>query len=131
LKSTAVNLSDWVVLIIDDEPDNLDIPRQLLVHYGAAVHAVETGQEALDFFENTVPSIVLLDISMPDIDGWDMINYIKSTQRTAHIPVIAVTAHAMVGDRERILAAGFDKYISKPFSTRTFIDDIKGFIEKA
>lgn len=116
--------SSWIVLIVDDDRDNVGVPEQLLSHFGATINLAEDGQIGLEVLETTIPSFILLDLSMPHLDGWEMLARVRSDPRTASIPVIALTAHAMPADEERITKAGFDGYIVKPFMFSTFFDEI-------
>jgi two-component system cell cycle response regulator DivK len=122
---TDQEISDWVVLIVDDELDNLDIPKQLFEHHKAEVYTALDGTEGLVVLEKVTPTFILLDLSMPKMDGWKMLKHIRGNPRWSDIIVIALTAHAMTGDEERALAAGFDGYIAKPFYFESFLDSIK------
>lgn len=115
----------WVVLVVDDEPDNLTIADMMLKYAGATVYAAPNGIEGLKLLESITPSFVLLDLSMPQMDGWDMLKMVRKEPRWHHIPVIAFTAHVMSGDKEQILQAGFDGYLPKPFRMKTFVPDIQ------
>jgi CheY-like chemotaxis protein len=117
-------LKDWSVLVIDDEPDSLEVAQRLLTHYGAKVLIASNGQEAWDILQKSRPRFILSDISMPVMDGWELIARIKNHRTTLDIPAIALTAHAMVGDRERAISAGFHNYLSKPLTVDTFIKDL-------
>lgn len=125
LRNLALSeVSSWVVLIVDDEPDNRAIAEKILAFNGARVHTANDGEQGLKMLESIKPSFILLDLSMPVIDGWEMFKKIRENDVTHHIPVIALTAHAMAGDRERVLQAGFDGYIAKPFRMSTFMGEI-------
>lgn len=114
--------SKWIVLVVDDDADNLDIMRRLLTFHGATVHGAEHGQAGLDFLDDIQPTFILLDLSTPVMSGWDTLKQLKANPKTANIPVIALTAHATPGDRERVLGAGFDGYIPKPIGLSAFMD---------
>jgi CheY-like chemotaxis protein len=124
-------ISNWTVLIVDDEPDNIGVAQKILTFYGATVHTAVNGAEGLKVLKTVTPTFILLDISMPVMDGWEMLKHLRADERIARLPVIAVTAFAMTGDRERILEAGFNGYISKPFSLLTFVDNIKDVVRQA
>ena len=116
--------SGWTVIVIDDEPDNVGVARKVLEFSGAKVHTSNNGEEGLALLDHVQPTFILLDLSMPVMDGWEMFKRVRSNPTTEHIPVVALTAHAMSGDRERVLAAGFDGYIAKPFRLSTFMSEI-------
>ncbi len=113
----------WEVLVVDDERDNLEIARRLLEMAGATVTMASTGKEALEKVKTHTSAykFILSDLSMPEMDGWELLYMLKQEPRTQNIPVIALTAHAMVGDRERGIAAGFHNYITKPLDPTKFI----------
>jgi CheY-like chemotaxis protein len=126
----AQDRSSWIVLIVDDDRDNVGVPEQLLLHFGATIHIAEDGQAGLGILETTTPTFILLDLSMPRMDGWEMLVRLRADPRTAPIPVIALTAHAMPADEDRIIQAGFDGYIVKPFMFSTFFDEIARCLSK-
>jgi CheY-like chemotaxis protein len=119
------NLATWNVLLIDDEPDNLEVIAETLHFHGIAVQTAHNGIEGLELLKTFVPTLILLDLSMPKMDGWEMRQRLKSDPRTQNIPVVAVTAHAMTGDKERALQAGFDGYLTKPISIPNFVIDLR------
>ena len=117
-------LQDWVIVVIDDEPDSLEVARYILDFYGADVHTATNGAEGSELVNDVKPRFVISDLSMPEMDGWEFLNTLKSTTRIQDIPVIALTAHAMRGDRERAMGAGFHNYLTKPLTPETFIDEL-------
>ncbi len=123
--SSNDDVSQWKVLIVEDDRDNLSVATQLLEFYGAEVRSAENGQQGLELLAEYRPTLVLLDLSMPSMDGWQMLKRLRADPAMAHLPVIAVTAHAMDGDKQRVLEAGFNGYISKPFRITTFMEEIK------
>jgi CheY-like chemotaxis protein len=118
----------WVVLIVDDRIDNLEIARATLLFFGVNVDVASNGSDALAKIETVAPNLILLDLSMPQLSGWDLLKKIRENPKTTDIPVIALTAHAMLGDRERVMDAGFDGYISKPFDVTNLIMNIRAAI---
>ena len=117
-------LKDWDIVVIDDEPDSLEVARYILDFYGANVHTATNGKEGVDLVEQVKPRFVISDLSMPEMDGWEFLGALKSAVHMQDIPVIALTAHAMKGDRERAMSAGFQNYITKPLTANTFIDQL-------
>jgi CheY-like chemotaxis protein len=102
------------VLIAEDNPVNRELLRELLEMRGYAVIETSNGQEALEQLQKMQPDILLLDLNMPVLDGFGAIERIRKDPGFSGLPVLAVTAYAMRGDREKILSAGFDGYLSKP-----------------
>lgn len=122
------NTQGWIVLIVDDHWDNVNVAQTALEFYGAEVHIARNGQEGLQLLEQFTPSIILLDLSMPVMDGWTMFDHIRARPETATVPVIAVTAHAMDTDREAVLQAGFNGYIPKPYDVTTLVPTLCEFL---
>jgi CheY-like chemotaxis protein len=119
------DMSQWIVLIVDDEPDNVGVAQKVLSFNGADVHVARNGIEGLNILNSIDPTFILLDLSMPEMDGWEMFELVRANERLSSVPVIALTAHAMSGDREKIIGAGFDGYIAKPFRIDSFLHDIQ------
>jgi CheY-like chemotaxis protein len=125
----TADTSTWNVLIVDDEPDNLNLVADLLEFSGAKVLRAENGQQALTLFEYHKPNIVLLDLAMPDLDGWAVQQQLRTRPDAACVPIIALTALAMPGDAERVRTAGFDGYITKPFRVKTLLDTLNACVK--
>lgn len=123
------NLAGWKVLIVDDQPDNIRVAQIALNFHGAEVQTAKNGKEGLKMLARFSPTLVLLDLSMPEMNGWEMFKAIRAKPEYKKLPVIALTAHAMEGDRESVMKAGFTGYIPKPFSVITIIDDIKACLQ--
>jgi CheY-like chemotaxis protein len=117
-------LQNWTVVVVDDEPDSLEVAVRILRHYGADVHTASNGFDGLNRIRSLRPKLVISDLSMPEMDGWGMLGELKLDRATIEIPVIALTAHAMVGDRERAIMAGFHNYLTKPLTPATFMKDL-------
>jgi CheY-like chemotaxis protein len=111
-----MNPSSWVALVVDDRLDNLEVVVKVLLLQGAQVHAAHDGIEGLQVLERVKPTFILLDLSMPRMDGWTMLSTIRRDALAENVPIIALTAHGMVGDEDRVREAGFDAYIAKPFT---------------
>ena len=124
-------LKDWIVLVVDDEADSLEVATRILRFHGATVHTASDGQEALATLGQIPrPKFILSDISMPTLDGWGMVYELKQDTATLDIPIFALTAHAMSGDRERAIAAGFHNYLTKPLTPATFMADMLSLLEE-
>lgn len=121
---TEINLNGWTVLVVDDEFDSREVASIMLEDSGATVMTAENGHEALKHVKATLPDFILCDLSMPIMDGWQLMHELNHERRTAAIPVIALTAHAMRGDRERAIAAGFANYITKPLTFDKFLEQL-------
>jgi len=112
------------VLLVEDNEDNFELVRFLLERAGFVVLAGHDGQEALDVARKELPDLILMDLSLPGIDGWTAARELKNDPKTSHIPLMALTAHTLPGDRKRAMESGFDGYISKPIDVVNFGDTI-------
>lgn len=124
LKFPKDTLKDWRVVVVDDEADSLEVATRILRYYQADVHTATNGRDGLALIQKVKPRFVISDLSMPTMDGWGMLYEMQRERELADIPVIALTAHAMIGDRQRALAAGFHNYLTKPLTPETFIKDL-------
>ena len=131
-KVPTLNINDpatWNVIIIDDEPDSVGVVAYVCRFHNASVRTANSGQAGLDLIRQEKPGIVFLDIQMPKMSGWDVIQQIRADSSLADLVAIAITAHAMSGDKERTLEAGFNGYFAKPISPLTFVSDVKAILE--
>ena len=104
------------ILLVDDNPPSRELMREILEASGHAIAEAANGRDALELIYQNPPELVFLDLQMPILDGFSVIRELRNDARFRSLPVVAVTASAMLGDRERAIAAGFDSYIAKPIS---------------
>lgn len=116
------------ILIVEDNPLNLELANDLLQAYGFCVYSTQTAEEGIRLAREVLPELVLMDISLPGMDGLCATRILKADPATRRLTVIGLTAHAMKGDEANGREAGFDGYLTKPINTRTFVDSIRGFI---
>lgn len=118
------------ILIAEDNAVNRELLRELLEARGYTVFEARDGQEALQMIDETRPELLLLDIGMPVLDGFAVTSRIRENPRLAKLPVVAVTAYAMQGDRDRILRSGFDGYLSKPVNPAALTEELDRLLTK-
>ena len=119
------------VLVVEDNDKNMKLFRDVLQASGYRPLEATTGQRASELAVEHAPNLVLMDIQLPDIDGVVALGRLRSDERTATIPVVALTAQAMHGDRERFIEAGFDGYLSKPVDVMELIQTVRTHCEEA
>jgi two-component system cell cycle response regulator DivK len=117
------------VLYIEDNFDNLTLVRRVLEIEGYEVISAENGHEGLTKATNSIPDLIITDINLPDIDGYEVTDTLKKTKETAHIPVIAMTANVMKKDRDNVRQAGCDGYIAKPIDVDELPNQIQNFLK--
>jgi two-component system cell cycle response regulator DivK len=113
------------ILVVEDNEKNMKLFRDVLRATGYRTLEATTGGGAVELAIDHRPDLVLMDVQLPDIDGVEALGRLRADERTASIPVLALTAQAMEGDRERFLAAGFDGYVSKPVNIVAFVGAVK------
>jgi two-component system, cell cycle response regulator DivK len=115
------------ILVVEDNEKNMKLFRDVLLAAGYRTLEATTGEEAVALAAEHSPDLVLMDIQLPDIDGVQALGRLRADDRTASLPVLALTAQAMEGDRERFLAAGFDGYLSKPVNVADLVAVVKRY----
>ncbi len=118
------------VLVVEDNEKNMKLFRDVLVATGYVTLEASTGEEALELARSHLPALVLMDVQLPGMDGVEALARLRGDERTAAIPVLALTAQAMHGDRERFLAAGFDGYLSKPVDVLELVRTVEEFCRR-
>jgi two-component system cell cycle response regulator DivK len=117
------------ILIVEDNELSRDMLSRRLRRKGFEVLVATDGQEGIAMAQRELPDLVLMDLSLPDLDGWEATRRLKKDAKTKHIPVIALTAHAMSGDREKAIDAGCDEYDTKPIDLRRLLSKMERFVE--
>ena len=118
------------ILVIEDQEDNRAILRDLLTSAGFSVLEAFNGAEGVTKARSELPDLILMDIQMPVMDGYEATRRIKADAATASIPIIAVTSYALSGDEVRAREAGCNGYVAKPFSPRQLLGQVRGFLDK-
>ena len=114
-----------VILLVEDNPDNLAIYIVALEHYGFTVLTATDGEAAIRLARESIPDLILMDVSIPKLDGWEATRLLKADAATRSIPIVALTAHALASDREKATAAGCDGYLAKPIEPRLVVEEIR------
>ena len=122
-------MADKLILVVEDNEKNRVLFRDILQKRGYKIVEAETGEQAIMLLQKERPDLILMDIQLPGKDGITVTREIKANEATRDIPVLALTSYAMKGDRERMLEAGFDKYISKPIKVGEFLNTVDDFFQ--
>ncbi len=116
------------ILLVEDNPENRDMLSRRLIRRGYEIEFAEDGEEAVRKAGEVSPALILMDLSLPVMDGWEATRRIKADAATAAIPVIALTAHAMASDREKALGAGCDDYDTKPVDLERLLGKMQALL---
>jgi CheY-like chemotaxis protein len=119
------------ILIIEDNPTNMELMSYLLTAFGHTPLTAFDGESGVRLAREATPDLILCDVHLPKLDGYGVVGLLKGDPQLRRIPVLAVTALAMVGDRERLLDAGFDGYIGKPIEPEQFVAELEPFLPHA
>jgi CheY-like chemotaxis protein len=120
--------SSKTVLLVEDNEDNRTVYRTILEHFGYAVIEARNGEDGIRMAREDHPDLILMDISIPIIDGWEATKILKGEPATAAIPIIALTAHALATDRAKAAEVGCDGYLAKPCEPRRVVAEVEKFI---
>ncbi len=121
-------MSNKRILVVEDNRDNMTLIVDVLDSMDYTVLQATDGEQGVELARSDIPDLILMDLSLPVMDGWTATRHIKSDDALKHIPVIALTAHAMVGDRERALEAGCNDYISKPINLQILAQKLTEYL---
>ena len=123
-------MSKGRILIVEDNMDNYELVRFVLERAGYDVFLAVNGRDGVDAARLQKPDLILMDLGMPEMDGWQAAQKLKSSEATSSIPLYALTAHALPSERHRAIQAGYDGYVTKPIDMQTFLDTINETFEK-
>ena len=116
------------ILVIEDNPTNLELMTYLLTAFGHTTIVATDGAEGVEIALRVKPDLILCDLALPVIGGLDVARRLKAEEGLKLVPLIAVTASAMAGDRDKVIASGFDGYITKPITPETFVSEVEGYL---
>lgn len=125
-----MNARSWQALVAEDDYDSLQVVKELLSSAGAEVITATTGKQCLKLLQETTPAMLVLDLAMPEMDGWEVLRQVRANPVTADIPVIAVTAYDSANVHDDALQAGFNAYFSKPLRARDFLTCVNQMIHR-
>jgi two-component system, cell cycle response regulator DivK len=123
-------VSEPLILLVEDHPDNRVLARKLLERAGFRVVEATDGRQALEQVAASRPDLVLLDMSLPEVDGWTVARTLRQSPDFKDLLIVALTAHAMDGDREKVLEAGCNEFLTKPIEIPKFIPTIRRVLER-
>jgi two-component system, cell cycle response regulator DivK len=119
------------ILLVEDNEMNRDMLSRRLIRNGFEVVMAIDGEQAVALAQSELPDLILMDMSLPVIDGWEATRRVKAAEATSNIPIIALTAHAMSGDREKTLSAGCDEYDTKPIEMPRLLGKINALLQRS
>jgi CheY-like chemotaxis protein len=126
-------MSEKKILLVEDEQGNIDVVQNILelMFNQHTLLIARDGHEAIKMAYEEKPDLILMDLGIPKLDGWEVTRSLKSNENFRDVPILAITAHAMIGDREKALAAGCDDYFTKPIEVDEFVDFMRPYLTTA
>jgi two-component system cell cycle response regulator DivK len=124
-------MANELILIVEDNEKNRKLVRDVLQHRGYRTLEAETAEDGIRLARESRPALILMDIQLPGINGIEALGRLRADERTKKIPVIAVTASAMTHDRQKIMAAGFDGYQTKPINVKEFLEAVRQMLDRS
>jgi CheY-like chemotaxis protein len=124
----SMNTEHWQILVVEDEDDSREMVQGILEFYGIASIGTATAEQALEVVQNTIPTMIIIDLALPGMDGWRLLNELRTYQHLQNVPCVAVTAYHSVTLAHEAIEAGFNAYFSKPIDATIFVDELKRII---
>jgi CheY-like chemotaxis protein len=124
-----MSITDWNVLVVEDEVDSMELVQGILEYYGIRCSGAASGEDALQILETQTPTLMIVDLALPGIDGWGLLSRLKSSPTLSGIPRVAITAYHTAELASRAIEQGFDAYFSKPIEATSFVRELQGIIE--
>lgn len=123
-----MSIRDWQVLVVEDEIDSMELVQGLLGHYGIHAVGVGTGEDALQTLQEITPTLIILDLALPGLDGWGVLKAVKKNAALSHVPCVAITAFHTPELAEQAISAGFSAYFAKPIDATSFVRELQAIV---
>jgi CheY-like chemotaxis protein len=127
-RQQVMEMSKPIILIVEDNFDNMALLKLLLEREDYHILSARNGEEGLNIVQSKIPDLIVLDLDMPIVNGWEVLVTLKSNPKYQEIPILVVTAHLLSGEHTKVMKAGANGYIAKPFKVSTFISEIKKLV---
>jgi CheY-like chemotaxis protein len=124
-----MKLADWRVLVVEDEADSMEVVQQILEFQSIQCLPAPSAEDALEILESTIPTLVVIDLALPGMNGWDLLEEMKGNARWSRIPCVAVTAYHSLEVAQEAIAVGFDAYFPKPIEATSFVRELRTIVE--
>ncbi len=125
-----MTITDWNVLVIEDEADSMELVQGLLSYYGIQSVGATSGEEALAVLEQMSPTLIIIDLALPGLDGWGVLKNLKAHSSLSKVPCVAITAFHTPELADQAIEAGFDAYFAKPIDATSFVRELQTILER-
>jgi CheY-like chemotaxis protein len=123
-----MNTGNWKVLVVEDESDAMELVRGILTHHGISSIGASSGEEAILILQDFAPTLIIIDLALPGIDGWGLLSKLKANPRLSGIPRVAITAYHTAELANKAIEEGFDAYFAKPLDAMSFVRELQGIV---
>ena len=124
-----MTIKNWNVLVVEDEADSMELVQGLLSHYGIQSVGASSGEEALAVLEDMSPTLIIMDLALPGLDGWGVLERLKANESLSNVPRVAITAFHTPELADQAIKAGFDAYFAKPLDATSFIRELQAIVQ--
>lgn len=124
-----MSIRSWDVLVVEDEEDSMELVQGLLSHYGINCFGVNTGEDAIRTLDSMSPSLIIIDLALPGVDGWGVLKKVRTHKKLANVPCVAVTAFHTPELADQAVKAGFNAYFPKPIDATSFVRELQAIVE--
>ncbi|MBN1680057.1 MAG: response regulator [Anaerolineae bacterium] len=125
-----MTLANWTVLVVEDENDSMELVEELLAYHNISSVPARSGEEALEALRDFVPTLIIIDLALPGIDGWSLLTAIREDTRLHHVPCVATTAYYSAETADHAIKAGFDAYFPKPLEATSFVRELQRIVDE-
>ena len=125
-----MSIKDWKVLVVEDEHDSMELVQGIFEHYGVDSVGSPTAEDALNTLKDHEPTLIIVDLALPGMDGWRLLNEIKGKPALGQVPCVAITAYHSAETATQAIRHGFDAYFSKPIDATSFMRELEGIVNK-
>lgn len=123
-----MTISSWNVLVVEDEADSMELVQEVLSYHGIQSMGATSGQEALHFLKDITPTLIIMDLALPDLDGWGLLKTLKANKTLSRVPCVAITAFHTPELAEQAIMAGFSAYFAKPIDATSFVRELQTIV---
>ena len=123
-----MSIKDWNVLVVEDEADSMELVQGLLSHYGIHTIGAMSGEEALQMLQQMTPTLIILDLALPGVDGWGVLQAVRAHRQLSNVPCVAITAFHTPELAEQAIKAGFNAYFAKPIDSTSFVRELQAIV---
>jgi two-component system cell cycle response regulator DivK len=123
-----MSIADWNVMVVEDEEDSMELVQGLLHHHGIRCFGATSGEEALQMLETERPTLIIIDLALPGIDGWGLLSQLKGNRALSNVPRVAITAYHTAEVANQAIEKGFDAYFAKPLDATSFVRELQGIV---